>query len=102
METAAMDGLWGGQPMDDLEMRVTAVERDLSNLKDLVLEERRRSNGSLDKIDKRLTEIANTVQKYRDEAQQAAAGKPSWGTAAAITALSSAVVGLATWVITRM
>lgn len=87
--------------MDDMEIRVTALERDLCNLKDLVLEERRRSNGSLEKIDRRLTELADTIQKYRDEARSIAAGKPTWAVTLMFSLLASICTGLAIWTLTH-
>ena len=87
--------------MDDMETRVTAVEHDLCNLREIVLEERRRSNSSLDKIDQRLTELNTTMHQVRAEALGVAAGKPSWGVVLSITTLTGAVVGLATFLLTH-
>lgn len=56
--------------------RVESVERDLDEYK-------RRINGSLDKIDQRLSNIEDNLNN-----------RPTWGVALLLTALSSMSVGL--------
>ena len=88
--------------MDDMETRVTAIERDLCNLREIVLEERRRSNNSLDKIDQRLTELNTTMHQVRTEALGVAAAKPTWGVTFALGVMASICTGFAVYIVTHL
>ena len=83
--------------MSDLEKQVAVLENCYQNLQSVVIDEKKRLNGNLEKIDKRLECMQGDLQQV----QTAALSKPSWGVTIALTALVGAVCTLGTWALTR-
>ena len=83
--------------MDELGKQVAVLCERVDTLQQVVIDEKRRLNRNLERIDKRLAGMQVDLQ----QAQTAALSKPSWGVTIAITSLVGAVSALGTWVLTR-
>ena len=76
--------------MTDVERDLAVVCERVNTLERVVIDEKRRLNGNLEKIGARLDDLNAMVGQYRVEAIH----RPSWGTLAAITGLTSACCAL--------
>ena len=92
----------------DLGSKVAVLENCYHNLTGVVIEEKRRLNGNLERIGQRLDDLDNKLDSFRAEisgvkaeALSTAAQKPSWSTTYAITVLVGLVCTLGTWIITK-
>ena len=83
--------------MDELGKQVAVLCERVDTLQQVVIDEKRRLNGNLERIDKRLADMQNKLEAVKTDALT----KPSWGVAIAITSLVGAVSALGTWVLTR-
>lgn len=83
--------------MTDIEKQVAVLCERVDTLQQVVIDEKRRLNGNLERIDKRLMDMSAKLDSVRREALV----KPSWGVAIAITSLVAAVSALGTWALTR-
>ena len=81
----------------DLGSRVAVLENCYHNLTGVVVDEKRRLNGNLERIGKRLEALDDKLDGVRSEALR----KPSWGTTVALTSLVGLVCSLGTWVLTK-
>jgi hypothetical protein len=81
--------------LDKTQLAVLCERVD--TLQQVVIDEKRRLNGNLERIDKRLAGMQVDLQ----QAQAAALSKPSWGVTAAIGFLLSLATGLIVYVVTH-
>ena len=94
--------------MDELGTKVAVLETCYIKLEQVVIDEKRRLNGNLERLDKRLAELSDKFDAAKESsvaaasaAALAASAKPTWGVAAAITALTSLATGLIMWIVTH-
>ena len=83
--------------MDELEKQLAVLCERVDTLQQVVIDEKRRLNGNLERIDKRLTGMDGKLDTVKTDALS----KPSWGVAIALTSLVGMVSALATWALTR-
>lgn len=89
--------LRGGGNVNDLEKTVAVLCERVDTLQQVVIDEKRRLNGNLERIDKRLAGLDGKLDAVKTEALS----KPSWGVSIAITSLVGIVSALGTWALTR-
>lgn len=73
-----------------MTVRVAVIEERIQNQEEAFAEHVKKQNGSMDKIWAELAAIRQDLN-----------GRPTWGVTVAIGGLLSAVVGLATYLVTR-
>jgi hypothetical protein len=83
--------------VDELGSRVAVLETNFGNLQGIVIDEKRRLNGNLERIDKRLQAMDEKLAAVAT----AQAERPSWTTALALTTLVGLVCTLITWIVTH-
>lgn len=83
--------------MDDLETKVAVLCQRVDTLEGVVIDEKRRLNGNLERINKRLEAMDDKLQAVTSQALQ----KPSWGVTVAIGGLLSLATGLAVFLLTH-
>lgn len=80
---------WCGE-VEDLAVRVAVLEERVDKQEEDFAKHAQKQNGSMDKIWAELSAIRQDLN-----------GRPTWGVALVLGALSSAVVGLATYLVTK-
>ena len=83
--------------MDELEKQVAVLCERVDTLQQVVIDEKKRLNGNLERIEKRLGGMYDKLDAVRTDALT----KPSWAAAIAITSLVGALSALGTWALTR-
>ncbi|MDZ4065181.1 MAG: hypothetical protein U1E22_11020 [Coriobacteriia bacterium] len=83
--------------MSDVEKTVAVLCVKIDTLQQVVIDEKRRLNGNLERIDKRLIGMDEKLDGVRAESS----AKPTWGVSIAITSLVGIVSALGTWALTR-
>lgn len=81
--------------------RVAVLESRMDNLEQVVVAEKKRLNGNLEKIERWQQSLDKGLSELRLELRTQVLRKPSWGVALAITTLASLVCGLGTYLLTR-
>jgi len=87
--------------LEEIAQKLAVLCEKHNNLENVVIEEKRRLNHNLERIGLRLDDLNEMLGGYRLEARHANDSKPSWGITLAITTLTGAVVGLATFLLTH-
>ena len=83
--------------MIESEKTLAVMCEKVDTLALVVIDEKRRLNSNLEKIGTRLDDLNSMMGQYRIEANR----RPSWGTALAITALTSACCTLLVLLLSR-
>ena len=83
------------------QIELAVLCEKVDTLEKVVIDEKKRLNGNLERIDRRLAAMSDKLDAAKELAMTASSSKPTWGVSLTITALVSALTGLATWVIRR-
>lgn len=81
--------------------RVAVLESRMDSLEQVVVSEKRRLNGNLEKIQRWQESLNTGLSDLRLELRTQGLRKPSWGVALVLTTLTGLVCGLGTYLLTR-